>query len=126
MKIKVDEIDKAKEEEFEKICAEGAKVSTFKRLIEYNTPYFYIFLACIGSAMVGAPQSLFAIIFGKIMGLLTLPMNGFVLLKNADDKFVFASEDRTIEGIDWFWYNAILCVLLMIAVGVISFTGAVL
>ena len=76
--------------------------------------------------MVGAPQSLFAIIFGKIMGLLTLPMNGFVLLKNADDKFVFASEDRTIEGIDWFWYNAILCVLLMIAVGVISFTGAVL
>lgn len=96
MKTKVDKIDKAKEEEFEKICEEGAKVSTFKRLIEYNTPYFYILLACIGSAMVGAPQSLFAIIFGKIMGLLTLPMNGFILLKNADKEYVFASEDKSI------------------------------
>ena len=33
MKIKVDKIDKANEEEFEKICEEKAKVSTFKRLI---------------------------------------------------------------------------------------------
>lgn len=127
MKDKVDKLDKAKEEEFDEICKEKAKTSTFMRLLEYNTPYFYIFLACIGSAMVGAPQSLFAIIFGKILGLLTVPMKDYVLAKNpATDKFIFTSEDGSIGGIDWFWYNAILCVLLMIAVGVISFIGAVL
>lgn len=126
MKNKIDKIDKAKDEEFEKICADKAKISTFKRLIEYNTPYFYIFLACIGSAMVGAPQSLFAIIFGKIMGLLTAPMKEYVLFKDTDGKFIFTSEDGSLEGIDWFWYQAILFVLIMIGVGGISFVGAVL
>lgn len=127
MKDKVDKIDKAKEEEFEKICEEMAKTSTFSRLISYNTPYYYILFACIGSAMVGAPQSLFAIIFGKILGLLTAPMEEYVLAKNpVDDKYIFTSADGSIGGIDWYWYNAILCVLLMIGVGVVSFIGAVL
>lgn len=125
MKEKIDKIDKAKDEEFDKICKEKANTSTFVRLLEYNTPYFFVFLACIGSAMVGAPQSLFAIIFGRILGLLTMPMQQYILLK-VDGEFIYASEDRKYLGIDWYWYQAIAMVLIMIGVGVVSFIGAVM
>jgi hypothetical protein len=53
---------------------ENAKISSFKKIYKYNEPKILIVVAIFMSAISGASQPIFGVIFSKVMNLLTVPL----------------------------------------------------
>ena len=72
---KANEKDKVEEERIKKITDEFDQVSPFRKIWNYNSPKLLVIPLIIFSGMNGISQPLFAIIFSKILGILTLPFD---------------------------------------------------
>ena len=104
---KADAKDKIYEDNLERIEQEFEKTSVFKKIWEMNSTKFLIIPTIILTAMSGIAQPIFAIIFSKIMGILTAPMDMTELIKG---KGYVKNEVSTLCGY-------VLCIVAMIFIG---------
>lgn len=72
---RADEKDKLEEEKTRKLIEEFDKISSFKKIWDYNSPKMLIIPTILLTAMSGIAQPIFAIIFAKILGILTAPFD---------------------------------------------------
>ena len=54
------------------------------KIFKYNNPKWLIGFACIWSAAAGFTQPFLGVIFGKVMNLLTVPIEVWEILKGPD------------------------------------------
>lgn len=69
--LEKDKVEAEKDKEFEKSIKEGA----FSRLIPYNTPFYFIYIAIFFNILDGAASPLFGVIFSKILDILALEID---------------------------------------------------
>jgi ATP-binding cassette subfamily B (MDR/TAP) protein 1 len=69
--LEKDAIEEEKEKEFEQSIKDGA----FSRLIPYNTPFYFIYIAIFFNILDGAASPLFGVIFSKILDILALEID---------------------------------------------------
>jgi hypothetical protein len=104
---KADAKDKIYEDNLERIEQEFEKTSVFKKIWEMNSTKFLIIPTIILTAMSGIAQPIFAIIFSKIMGILTAPMD---MTEVNNDKGYVKNKVSTLCGY-------VLCIVAMIFIG---------
>ena len=74
MKTATDEIDSKYEEEMKTLAEEKAKTSGYAKLAPYNNPFYLIIIATFGAIISGSVQPILGVVFAKLLGLLTAPL----------------------------------------------------
>jgi len=74
----VDKVDAEKKKELENLQEENAKATGFTKLLPYNKPKSLIYLALFASLIDGSIQPIFGLIFSKMIGFLSKPVDEYI------------------------------------------------
>jgi ABC-type multidrug transport system fused ATPase/permease subunit len=77
--LEADKIDAIRQAEIDKEMEKHAEKTPFWKLVPFNKPVSYIFVAIIASANNGAAMPIFGLILAKMLGLLSMPLIYFEL-----------------------------------------------
>lgn len=73
MDEKANEQDKKIQDDHDKLKEENNKVSSFSKLLAYNSPKAYVFIGVFMAILTGTYQPISGIILSELLAVMTLP-----------------------------------------------------